>query len=38
MGEKLIERIMSLDAIPEFNENELETILFIGTTLLKPSG
>jgi serine phosphatase RsbU (regulator of sigma subunit) len=30
MGEKLIERIMSLDAIPEFNENELETILFIG--------
>lgn len=24
------ERIMSLDAIPEFNENELETILFVG--------
>jgi PAS domain S-box-containing protein len=24
------ERIMSMDAIPEFNENELETILFVG--------
>lgn len=24
------ERIMSFDAIPEFNENELETILFVG--------
>jgi len=24
------ERIMSLNAIPEFNENELETILFVG--------
>jgi PAS domain S-box-containing protein len=24
------ERIMSIDAIPEFNENELETILFVG--------
>lgn len=32
MGEKYIERIMSLDAIPEFseNENELETILVVG--------
>lgn len=30
MGEKVVERIMSLDAIPEFNENELETILFVG--------
>jgi PAS domain S-box-containing protein len=29
-GEKMVERIMSLDAIPEFNENELETILFVG--------
>lgn len=28
-GEKT-ERIMSFDAIPEFNENELETILFVG--------
>jgi len=28
--EKTVERIMSLDAIPEFNENELETILFVG--------
>lgn len=25
-----IERIMSIDAIPEYNENELETILFVG--------
>jgi serine phosphatase RsbU (regulator of sigma subunit) len=25
-----IERIMSIDAIPEFNENELETVLFVG--------
>jgi PAS domain S-box-containing protein len=24
------DRIMSMDAIPEFNENELETILFVG--------
>jgi PAS domain S-box-containing protein len=24
------DRIMSIDAIPEFNENELETILFVG--------
>lgn len=30
IGEHLSERIMSLDAIPEFNENELETILFVG--------
>ncbi len=30
MGEKVIERIMSVDAIPEFNENELETILIVG--------
>jgi PAS domain S-box-containing protein len=29
-GGKLSERIMSIDAIPEFNENELETILFVG--------
>ncbi|HKL07228.1 MAG TPA: PAS domain S-box protein [Bacteroidales bacterium] len=27
---KLGERIMSYNAIPEFNENELETILFVG--------
>jgi len=27
---KLGERIMSFSAIPEFNENELETILFVG--------
>jgi PAS domain S-box-containing protein len=25
-----LNRIMSIDAIPEFNENELETILFVG--------
>ncbi|MFP4060345.1 MAG: PAS domain S-box protein [Bacteroidota bacterium] len=30
MGEKVAERIMSIDAIPEYNENELETILFVG--------
>ncbi|HOK98276.1 MAG: PAS domain S-box protein [Bacteroidales bacterium] len=30
LGEKLLERIMSIDAIPEYNENELETILFVG--------
>jgi PAS domain S-box-containing protein len=30
IGEKVFERILSLDAIPEFNENELETILFVG--------
>jgi PAS domain S-box-containing protein len=30
MGEKLTERVMSIDAIPEFNSNELETILFVG--------
>ena len=30
LGEKMVERIMSLDAIPEFNENELETVLFVG--------
>jgi PAS domain S-box-containing protein len=29
-GEKESNRIMSIDAIPEFNENELETILFVG--------
>ncbi|NBC83099.1 MAG: PAS domain S-box protein [Bacteroidetes bacterium] len=29
-GEKETHRIMSIDAIPEFNENELETILFVG--------
>jgi PAS domain S-box-containing protein len=28
-GEKIMERIMSIDAIPEFNENELETVLFV---------
>ncbi len=27
---KTITRIMRIDAIPEFNENELETILFVG--------
>ena len=26
----VVERIMSIDAIPEFNENELETVLFVG--------
>jgi PAS domain S-box-containing protein len=30
MGEKLSERILSIDAIPEFNKSELETILFVG--------
>ena len=30
MGEKLTERIISFDAIPEFSANELETILFVG--------
>jgi PAS domain S-box-containing protein len=30
LGEKVIERIMSIDAIPEYNDNELETILFVG--------
>ncbi len=30
IGNKTSERIMSIDAIPEFNENELETILFVG--------
>ncbi|MCX7986880.1 MAG: PAS domain S-box protein, partial [Bacteroidales bacterium] len=30
LGEKALERIMSIDAIPEYNENELETILFVG--------
>jgi serine phosphatase RsbU (regulator of sigma subunit) len=30
LGEKISHRIMSFDAIPEFNENELETVLFIG--------
>lgn len=28
--EKVIERIINFDAIPEFNENELETVLFVG--------
>ena len=30
MGEKQSERIMSIDAIPEFSDHELETILFVG--------
>jgi PAS domain S-box-containing protein len=30
MGEKQSERIMSIDAIPEFSDQELETILFVG--------
>jgi len=30
MGEKLSERIMSIDAIPEFTSDELETVLFVG--------
>lgn len=30
MGEKLTERILNLDVIPEFNQGELETILFVG--------
>jgi PAS domain S-box-containing protein len=30
LGEKVSERIMSLDAIPEFSDNELETVLFVG--------
>ena len=30
LGEKISERIMSLDAIPEFSDNELETVLFVG--------
>jgi len=30
IGEKYSDRIMSIDAIPEFSENELETILFVG--------
>lgn len=30
MGEKLSERIMSIDAIPEFTNDELETILYVG--------
>ncbi len=30
MGEKQSVRIMSIDAIPEFSDHELETILFIG--------
>jgi PAS domain S-box-containing protein len=30
LGEKIAERIISFDAIPEFNENELETVLFVG--------
>ncbi|NJK94426.1 MAG: PAS domain S-box protein [Bacteroidales bacterium] len=30
LGEKVTERIINFDAIPEFNENELETVLFVG--------
>ena len=30
MGEKLSERILSIDAIPEFTNDEIETILFVG--------
>jgi PAS domain S-box-containing protein len=30
IGNDVNERIMSIDAIPEFNDNELETILFVG--------
>lgn len=30
MGEKMTDRIISFDAIPEFSHNELETILFVG--------
>ncbi len=30
MGEKTSIRIISFDSIPEFNENELETVLFVG--------
>lgn len=30
LGEKIAQRIMSFDAIPEYNENELETVLFVG--------
>jgi serine phosphatase RsbU (regulator of sigma subunit) len=30
IGEKHSERIMSIDAIPEFSDHELETILFVG--------
>jgi serine phosphatase RsbU (regulator of sigma subunit) len=30
MGDLLSERILSVDAIPEFQENELETILIVG--------
>lgn len=30
LGEKISYRIMSIDAIPEYNENELETVLFVG--------
>ncbi len=30
LGEKISQRIMSIDAIPEFDENRLETILFVG--------
>jgi PAS domain S-box-containing protein len=30
LGEKVSFRIMSFDAIPEYNENELETVLFVG--------
>ena len=30
LGEKVSNRIMRIDAIPELNENELESILFVG--------
>ncbi|HEY9125423.1 MAG TPA: PAS domain S-box protein [Bacteroidales bacterium] len=30
LGEKIIYRILNIDAIPEYNENELETVLFVG--------
>ncbi|MFZ5939955.1 MAG: PAS domain S-box protein [Bacteroidota bacterium] len=30
MGDRTTERILNFDAIPEFQENELETVLFVG--------
>jgi PAS domain S-box-containing protein len=30
IGDKISNRIVNIDAIPEFNESELETILFVG--------
>jgi len=35
IGDAFEERIMSIDAIPEYNENELETILFVGHDITK---